>query len=137
MYEVRVLVKKKNGHPRYVYGLGDKFHPAKRDFAATGEYTYDEEIETKHVWAKSTKQAGEEAKKYGVVQSVGKAHSQKTIYGNIEKVLEKKREKHGTALELEELPWLYMQKEKERERDKVRDRRDNAYKDKSKILLDF
>lgn len=137
IYTIRVLVKKKNGHPRYVYGLGDKYHPAKRDFDATGTFSYDEELKTVHIHANSGKQANEEAKKYGKVQGGQAAHSQKTIYGNMENVLNKKKEKHGTALELDELPWLYMQKEKEKEREKVRGRRDNEFKEKSRLLLDF
>jgi hypothetical protein len=119
--------------------LGDKRHPAKRDFAATGEYSYDEELVTVHIHANSVKQANEKAKQYGKVQSGQMAHSQKSIYGNIENLKEKldkeRIDGHGTAFELEETPWLYIKKEQERQ--KVRERRNSETKEKGRMLLDF
>lgn len=137
VFVIRVLVTKENSHPRYIYGLGDKFHPAKRDFDATGMITHKKTIRTVHIYANNIKKANEEAAKYGKVLNGNEGHSQKTIYGDIENVLKKKKKEgeHGTALELEEMPWLYIQKEKERE--KVRDRRSNTFKDKPLFSLDF
>jgi len=139
VFIIRVLRKKKNGHPRYIYGLGDKRHPAKRDFDATGTFSYQEELITVHIHANSIKQANEEAKKYGKVQSGQVGHSQKPIYGDMENLKEKldkeRRDGHGTALELEEFPWQY--KKKEEERKKVRERRENETKEKGRLMLDF
>lgn len=137
VFAIKVRVKKKNGHPRYIYGLGDKRHPAKRDFAAAGEYSHEDEIKTVHIYANNVKKANQEAKKYGIVLNGQEGHSQKSIYGNIERVLEKdkRKERHGTPIELDEFPWMY--KKREEERQKVRERRDNIVKEKGRLLLDF